>query len=119
MKNPSIRIRRNMTGIILVIAAAILLVTGLVAQAQGIESRGRGDQTLVDDEFLGGLWAAHDGPDSRHRNFFPFYYEVGEGANSTWSSPLLFSGGRIKSDGSEEVRLFGGLIRHSVDRSGQ
>ena len=117
MKATRFQSNRNTAGIIFVIVAIALLVTGLLAQAQEIDNSRTPDQTVYESEFLGGLWAAHDGPNSRHRNFFPFYYEVGEGGNNTWSSPLLLSGGRVKQDGSEEIRLFGGLIRHSIDKT--
>lgn len=110
---------RNIAGIIFVAAAVVLLVTALAAESRAGDFQAADRGTTYDSEFLGGLWAAHDGPDSRSRNFFPFYYEAGEGGSSTWSSPLILSGGRIKADGSEEIRLFGGLIRHNIDRSGQ
>ena len=121
MKSFDLKSKRNTTGIIFVVAALILLVTGLVAQADDFNNppRDTSNQAVYDSQFLGGLWAAHDGPDSRSRNFFPFYYESGEKGSYTWSSPVLFSGGRTKADGSEEVRLLGGLIHHSIDRGGR
>jgi hypothetical protein len=118
MKTFDIRNRRTVYGILFVTPAVVLLVTALAAQAQDFRDEPRtvksGD--VYDSEFLGGLWASHDGPNSRQRNFFPFYYESGEGGSSTWSSPLLLSGGRIKKDGSEEYRFLGGIIRQSIDR---
>jgi len=119
MNTRKARMNRNLAGVVFVVIAIVLLVTGLLAQAkaQGLDDDGaKRDGTVYNSEFLGGLWAAHDGPESRTRNFFPFYYEAGEGGSSDWSSPLLLSGGRTKADGSEEVRLFGGLIRHSIER---
>ena len=116
-------VKRNVAGIVFVTLALILLVFGLAAQAQELRDDDRGrpvsDRTVYDSQFLGGLWAAHDGPESRQRNFFPFYYEAGEGRSATWSSPLILSSGRTKADGSEEIRIFGGLIQHSIDRSGR
>lgn len=119
MSKQKTNIRRNLAGIIFVAAAVVLLVTTLFAEAHARDTSAVDHGTTYDSEFLGGLWAAHDGPNSRTRNFFPFYYEAGEGGNSTWSIPILLSGGRIKADGSEEIRLFGGLIRHSIDKNGQ
>lgn len=114
------RMNRNLAGVVFVVIAIVLLITGLLAQAKaqdlGDDRAARRDGTVYDSEFLGGLWSAHDGPDARTRNFFPFYYEAGEKGSSTWSSPLLLSGGRTRADGSEEVRLLGGIIRHSIDR---
>ncbi len=118
MKTIAIRSRFTVYGIVLVAATLLWLASGLAARAEdfGDQPRAVKSGDVYDSEFLGGLWAAHDGPGSRQRNFFPFYYESGEGGSSTWSSPLLLSGGRTKKDGSEEIRLLGGIIHQSIDR---